>query len=302
MSKSVEYEQITRAIFQALVDQDEARNIEVQHNKTLDGKFLSHQVDVYWKFESGGIEYSTVVECKNWNRPLEQERLLAFRSKLEDLNNPTGVIVTRSGYQSGALKYANAHGIYLYQLFEEPPLALKEGSFATMKVTPYLTEDQTPEVELVAEWIRYEPVYANNKFYVDRDWFELQRARLPGEVLPEANQLQLPIQRLSLIKLYNEEHSEVSNVLAIFTKKSEEMLSNNETTGKLVHKFNEPTVLKYEHEYLSYIKITALSTTITIQKFDPIIRPMRTKGFVHFILKSLKDGREQLIRLNQTDD
>jgi hypothetical protein len=73
VSKAVEYEQVTRAIFQALVDQDEARNIDVQHNVTLPGKFLNHQVDVYWKFESGGIEYSTVVECKDWNRPLEQE-------------------------------------------------------------------------------------------------------------------------------------------------------------------------------------------------------------------------------------
>jgi hypothetical protein len=127
----------------------EARNIDVQHNVTLPGKFLNHQVDVYWKFESGGIEYSTVVECKDWNRPLEQEKLLAFKSKLEDLNNPTGVIVTRSGYQSGALKYAHAHGIYLYELFEEPPLVMKEGTFGRMKVTPYLINDQSQEIELV---------------------------------------------------------------------------------------------------------------------------------------------------------
>lgn len=96
-------------------------NISVEHNIKLQGKFLSHQVDVYWKFSSAGMEHSTVVECKNWNKRLKQESLLAFRAKLEDLNHPKGVMVTRSGFQSGAVKYAKAHGIFLYELFEAPP-------------------------------------------------------------------------------------------------------------------------------------------------------------------------------------
>jgi hypothetical protein len=91
MSKSQEYELVTRAIFQLLVDQDEARNIAVQHNVEIPGKFLKHQVDVYWELETGGIKHRTVIECKDWNRPLEQEKLMAFRSKLEDLNSPVGV-------------------------------------------------------------------------------------------------------------------------------------------------------------------------------------------------------------------
>ena len=44
-------------------------------------------------------------------------------------------MVTRSGFQSGAVKYANAHGILLYELFEappRPPLVVKAGSFGTM--------------------------------------------------------------------------------------------------------------------------------------------------------------------------
>jgi hypothetical protein len=299
VSKAVEYEQVTRAIFQALVDQDEARNIDVQHNVTLPGKFLNHQVDVYWKFESGGIEYSTVVECKDWNRPLEQEKLLAFKSKLEDLNNPTGVIVTRSGYQSGALKYAHAHGIYLYELFEEPPLVMKEGTFGRMKVTPYLINDQSQEIELVAEWIFYEPHYVDNRFYVDRDWFEVQLGKFEDEIVPEISQFKLPVQRLSMTKLYDETHNEIGNVLAIFAKRSEQMLENNETSGRLIHRFSESTFLKTEHRLLPYLKVTGLSTNVTIKKHEPIIRPMRTQGFVHFVLRNLRDGSEQVIRLRQ---
>jgi hypothetical protein len=47
MSNSVEYEQVTRAIFQALVDQDQARNISVEHDVELTGKGFAEAVGTH---------------------------------------------------------------------------------------------------------------------------------------------------------------------------------------------------------------------------------------------------------------
>ena len=268
-----------------LVDQDEARNIKVQHNVTLRGKFLEHQVDVYWELETAGIKYRTVIECKDWNRALEQEKLLAFRAKLEDLNGPVGIMVTRSGYQSGAVNYAKAHGIYLYEMFEEPPLAMKEGSFATFTATPLLTKSKGSSsgsgssVSLVAEWTYYEPQYSANKYYLDKEWFDDQVRRSGEHLQIELERFTLPVQPLSKTKLYDEAQNEGKSILDVFIKKSEKMFHGGATSDRLVHRFSAPTFLKTDLESLPYLKITALSTDITILKHEPIQRTMRAKVF-----------------------
>jgi|GEM_PF-1821487 len=302
MTKSKDYELITRAIFQTLVDQDEARNIAVEHDVTLSGKFLDHQVDVYWRFESAGIEYSTVVECKDWNRRLEQEKLLAFSAKLEDLNNPKGVMVTRSGYQSGAVEYAKKHGIYLYELFEEPPLTMTEGSFATFKVTPYVFKnDGLTSVNLMAEWTRYEPEYSENKYQPDNEWVMDQIRQTGTHVKDELQKWNLPLQPLSSTKLYDENGNEVSSVLHVFRKKSEEIFHQGLSTGRLVHKFDGPTFFKTGLDSLPFLKITSLSTNITIVKHEPFERAMKMEGFVHFILRNLQDGSERVIAVKKPE-
>jgi hypothetical protein len=49
------YEKLVQGIFQAIVEQ----------NKTLQGKISTHQIDVYWKFQTGGIEYEVIVQAKD---------------------------------------------------------------------------------------------------------------------------------------------------------------------------------------------------------------------------------------------
>ncbi len=111
------YERLTREVFQALLTQQSVTNVRVEHDVTLQGVTNSHQVDVYWEFKAGGITYRTVVECKDWKEPVDQGTLFALRSVLLDLpGQPRGVIVARSGFQEGAQRFADAHGIVLYEL------------------------------------------------------------------------------------------------------------------------------------------------------------------------------------------
>ena len=66
----------------------------------MKGKSTSHQIDVYWEFELNGIIYKTVVQAKDWNKPVNKGELLKFREVLNDLpGQPKGIFVTRSGYQ-----------------------------------------------------------------------------------------------------------------------------------------------------------------------------------------------------------
>jgi hypothetical protein len=116
-----EYELLVRDIFQALVNQKQVTNIKTEHNITLLGNTCPHQIDVYWKFEHTGMTYENVIQAQDWGSRVKQEQLFAFNCLLDDLpGRPKGIFVTRTGYQKGAKKYADARGIILYKLHEEP--------------------------------------------------------------------------------------------------------------------------------------------------------------------------------------
>src|SRR5580700_5015464 len=111
------YEFIVQQIFQDIHSSD--KTLKVERDVTLQGITGSHQIDVYWELESAGIVYKTIVQAKDWNKSVNQGELLKFKSVLDDLpGQPRGIFVTRTGYQSGAAKYARAHGIELFELAE----------------------------------------------------------------------------------------------------------------------------------------------------------------------------------------
>ena len=98
----VPYEKLVQGIFQAIHDQEEVTTITVEQNKTLQGKISTHQIDVYWKFQKGGIEHEVIVQAKDWRSAVKQGNLFHFKCVLDDLpNQPRGVFVTRTGYQQG---------------------------------------------------------------------------------------------------------------------------------------------------------------------------------------------------------
>jgi len=134
------YEDLTQVIFQLILGQKDIPNVVVERDVTLQGKIRPHQIDIYWKFEVGGVSHEVIVQAKDWQKPVDQLHLLAFTKVLEDLpSQPRGIFVTRNGYQSGAKEWAMAHGILLYELREidyPPPLRIPVDGWARVGVVP----------------------------------------------------------------------------------------------------------------------------------------------------------------------
>jgi hypothetical protein len=92
------YENLTQVIFQLILGQKDFPNIKVEHNVTLEGKTAHHQIDVYWKFQFGGVSHEVIVQAKDWAKPVEQLHLLAFKEILDDLpGQPRGIFVAAGG-------------------------------------------------------------------------------------------------------------------------------------------------------------------------------------------------------------
>jgi hypothetical protein len=115
------YEQLVQGVFQEILGQNHADTIAVEHDVVVKGESTFHQIDVRWRFKLAGITYTTVVQAKNCESRISQAAVLAFRAVLDDISGqPRGVMVTRVGYQRGALAVAKSHGIRLFTLRQAP--------------------------------------------------------------------------------------------------------------------------------------------------------------------------------------
>jgi hypothetical protein len=58
------HELVSKAIFEALLKQSNAENLEVKHNVCIKELKTGHQIDVFWKFRVGGLEHTVIVQVK----------------------------------------------------------------------------------------------------------------------------------------------------------------------------------------------------------------------------------------------
>lgn len=77
-----------------------------------------YEIDVYAKED---LDYRTneiLVECKNWNTKIPQTIVHAFRTTMNDVGANTGYIISRKGFQTGAVKAAEFTNIKLVTWYD----------------------------------------------------------------------------------------------------------------------------------------------------------------------------------------
>lgn len=148
------YEKLTQKIFDQIINQDSAQNIEVKHDVILQGRTTKHQIDVYWEFDLNGIQYRTIIQAKDWKTKVKKEHIFAFKGVLDDLPYGTsGIFVSKSGFQSGALDVARALGIRLYEL-RKPTDEDWGNTITSVEIHQHL----------------YIPYFKNLKLTLDKEW------------------------------------------------------------------------------------------------------------------------------------
>lgn len=119
-SEAIQYEQLTQAVYQAILQKEGVVNVQVEHDVRVVGRSgVSHQIDVLWQFKQAGIEHAVMIECKNYARSLTIEKVRNFYAVIQDIGNAQGLMVTKTGYQSGAADLAKFYGIGL-KLLRKP--------------------------------------------------------------------------------------------------------------------------------------------------------------------------------------
>jgi hypothetical protein len=86
---------------------------------------VQHEIDVFYEFARVGIRHRVAIECKDWARPVSKGQIQEFESKLRDIGNITGVVISRNGYQSGAEDFAKYHDILALRFDDLPAINVR---------------------------------------------------------------------------------------------------------------------------------------------------------------------------------
>jgi Restriction endonuclease len=282
--KSTDYELLVREIFQHLLNQDFVPNVVVEHDVVKQGLRTTHQIDVYWEFELGGIIYRTVVQAKNWAKAIDQGELLKFQSVLSDLpGQPRGIIVTARGYQEGALEVASRCGIKIYEFKEEaqPPLQLSYTGWAVVKPMGYCNTVSGEPFAMVMDTEIVTPEFSNLKFNADAGWHQEDGRGIPS--LPQVKFFPHEIE------FYDADQRLLRTLREIYSDLAKQVNSRGEINASEIYSFDGPTFMKAPSTS-SLIKVTSLSVEVTL-KIEHQKRIWRIGNVALFILKSLDDGK-----------
>ena len=264
----ITYESIAKAVFERIHSEASGITVEVEHLARVEGVTTRHVVDVLWKFRVGGISYTAVVQCKNWNTRVKQEDVFAFKAILADIpGQPRGIIVSRSGLQAGARRVAKASGIVVFQLgpAPKPGIVLSDYGWATYAINKKLQIELTvfnPRVDLTCT------------------------VPLGSDISSEA--LFRPL-ALSQQLLFDEHGRSVGSMRDIVADMAGTLRNSGQLSGIRTHEFAAPTYMRYEAggPQLRILSVTA-NISITPEPQAPI--PLLPPGFVRFMLRNLETG------------
>lgn len=139
---------------------------DAEVEKQVQGVRAKHDIDVYVTFFRSGIKCTWVVECKLWKTRVPKEKVMALRTIVEDLGADRGIIVSESGFQSGALDAVRDSNITLVTSLEEFERTTSSGSseqhlvYIESEVPLYKFPDESKPQNL----LRY------NDFLISANW------------------------------------------------------------------------------------------------------------------------------------
>ena len=76
------------------------------------------EIDVFAVDPRSIDKITYVVECKNWCIPVNQSVIHAFTTVMSEIGSNIGYIVSKAGFQNGAIRYTNHTNIKLFSFIE----------------------------------------------------------------------------------------------------------------------------------------------------------------------------------------
>ena len=111
-----EFEIFCMNTLKAYAKKEDLKDFSITHNKKIKADDGTYQIDVYAEYTALGAKNIVLVECKKKSNAIKREVVEVLHKRLENLGAHKGILISTSGFQSGATEYAAKHGIALWQI------------------------------------------------------------------------------------------------------------------------------------------------------------------------------------------
>ncbi|MEK5142255.1 restriction endonuclease [Paenibacillus sp. FSL M7-0134] len=116
---ATEFEKYCLEILNAYAEAEALKNFFILHNQKVQTSDGEYQIDIIAEFIALSVRFKVIVECKRYTRPVEREKIVVLADKVRSLGAHKGILISTSGFQSGATEYARQHGVALLQIFDK---------------------------------------------------------------------------------------------------------------------------------------------------------------------------------------
>lgn len=111
-----EFELFCFETLKAYAERENLKNFVIKHNQKLKSEDGIYQIDVFAEYTVFGTKNIILVECKKYSNSIKRDIVVNLYAKLQSLGAQKGIIISTTGFQSGAVQYAEKHGIALWQI------------------------------------------------------------------------------------------------------------------------------------------------------------------------------------------
>jgi restriction system protein len=88
------------------------------HREVISGVDGEYEIDVTARFNALNVDFLVLVECKHQRNPVKREIIQILFDKVRSVGAQKGILFSTAKFQSGAIKYAETHGIALVHLVD----------------------------------------------------------------------------------------------------------------------------------------------------------------------------------------
>lgn len=114
-----EFEKFCLETLKAYAEKESLKDFEIRHNQKVETYDGTYQIDVLAEYTALGCRNMVVVECKKYTRNVERSVVAELYAKVQSIGAQKGILISTSGFQKDAVKFAGVHGIALWQVCEE---------------------------------------------------------------------------------------------------------------------------------------------------------------------------------------
>ena len=116
--KPMDFEVFCMETLKAYAEKEKLCDFKIAHNQKISVDDGTYQIDVLAEYTALGAKNTVIVECKKQSRSVEREIVAALDRKLQSIGAQKGILISTTGFQKGAVLYAEKHGIALWQIFD----------------------------------------------------------------------------------------------------------------------------------------------------------------------------------------